>query len=128
MCIRDRIKEILVKEGDKIKVGQVIFTADNNGAAAVAEPARKAEPSSKGATATPVQSPSGERAAAATKLQPSSPVAPTSQSAPQPTRATGPVAASEFRLQELGENISAVSYTHLDVYKRQVQPCVKSLG
>ncbi len=100
------IKEILVKEGDKIKVGQVIFTADNNGAAAVAEPARKAEPSSKGATATPVQSPSGERAAAATKLQPSSPVAPTSQSAPQPTRATGPVAASEFRLQELGENIS----------------------
>src|ERR1039457_2990517 len=28
------IKEILVKEGDKIKVGQVVFTAENNGAAA----------------------------------------------------------------------------------------------
>src|ERR1019366_3540989 len=28
------IKEILVKEGDKIKVGQVVFTADNNGAPA----------------------------------------------------------------------------------------------
>ncbi len=27
------VKEILVKEGDKIKVGQVIFTADGNGAA-----------------------------------------------------------------------------------------------
>src|SRR5712671_5782199 len=26
------IKEVLVKEGDKIKVGQVIFTADSNGA------------------------------------------------------------------------------------------------
>ena len=25
------VKEILVKEGDKIKVGQVVFTADNNG-------------------------------------------------------------------------------------------------
>src|SRR5271170_3542000 len=25
------IREILVKEGDKIKVGQVIFTAENNG-------------------------------------------------------------------------------------------------
>src|SRR5271155_1351805 len=29
------IKEVLVKEGDKIKVGQVVFTADNNGASAV---------------------------------------------------------------------------------------------
>src|ERR1022692_5346450 len=28
------IKEILVKEGDKIKVGQVVFTAENNGAPA----------------------------------------------------------------------------------------------
>src|SRR6266481_7216071 len=28
------IKEILVKEGDKIKVGQLIFTAENNGASA----------------------------------------------------------------------------------------------
>src|SRR5579863_9244827 len=27
------IKEVLVKEGDKIKVGQVVFTADNNGTA-----------------------------------------------------------------------------------------------
>ena len=32
------VKEILVKEGEKIKVGQVVFTADGNGtAAAVAE-------------------------------------------------------------------------------------------
>src|ERR1700740_1690817 len=28
------IKDVLVKEGDKIKVGQVVFTADNNGAPA----------------------------------------------------------------------------------------------
>ena len=39
------VKEILVKEGEKIKVGQVVFTADSNGAAAaVAEKPRPAEP------------------------------------------------------------------------------------
>src|ERR1017187_6877218 len=60
------IKEILVKEGDKIKVGQVVFTADNNGtAAAVAEPPRQAEPSAKSATEPrTAQRPSGEPAAA----------------------------------------------------------------
>ena len=36
------IKDILVKEGEKIKVGQVIFTADGNGtSASAAEPPRK---------------------------------------------------------------------------------------
>jgi pyruvate/2-oxoglutarate dehydrogenase complex dihydrolipoamide acyltransferase (E2) component len=37
------VKEILVKQGEKIKVGQVVFTADGNGtsAAAAAEPTRK---------------------------------------------------------------------------------------
>jgi len=40
------IKEILVKEGDKIKVGQVIFTADSNGASPVdaKETPRQKEP------------------------------------------------------------------------------------
>ena len=38
------IKEILVKEGDKIKVGQVIFTADNNGASAPEKKSEKKEP------------------------------------------------------------------------------------
>ncbi len=36
------VKEILVKEGEKIKVGQVVFTADGNGtAAAVTETPRE---------------------------------------------------------------------------------------
>src|SRR6202045_4583379 len=37
------IKDILVKEGDKIKLGQVIFNADNNGSSSVAptQPARQ---------------------------------------------------------------------------------------
>jgi len=86
------IKEILVKEGDKIKVGQVIFTADNNGTAAA--PKNAAKPAA--------QPPSPEPPSAVAKVQPtpSEPVPPPSQSAPQ---AGGP---TEFRLQELGENIS----------------------
>jgi pyruvate dehydrogenase E2 component (dihydrolipoamide acetyltransferase) len=100
------VKEILVKEGDKIKVGQIIFTADNGTAAAGAP--RKAGESTKSSTAP---ASSGARAAAAAKPQPSPPPDPSqpvrSESAPalQRTRSTdaGP---TEFRLQELGENIS----------------------
>jgi pyruvate dehydrogenase E2 component (dihydrolipoamide acetyltransferase) len=106
------IKEILVKEGDKIKVGQVIFTADNNGAAAGETP-RKADTSGKGSAVPPAQATSAVGAAPALKPQPSlSPTLskPPQQSEPraasQRTRATDATAASEFRLQELGENIS----------------------
>jgi pyruvate dehydrogenase E2 component (dihydrolipoamide acetyltransferase) len=85
------VKEILVKEGEKIKVGQVVFTADNNGvAAAVAENPRPAKPA----------------AAAAEKPQAPVPTGPESQPAPQRTRSNDAPGASEFRLQELGENIS----------------------
>ncbi|MGD1022232.1 MAG: 2-oxo acid dehydrogenase subunit E2 [Candidatus Sulfotelmatobacter sp.] len=84
------VKEILVKEGEKIKVGQVVFTADSNGAAAaVAENPRLAE-----------------SAAAVEKPQAPARTAPDSQPAPQRTRSTDAPPASEFRLQELGENIS----------------------
>jgi len=106
------IKEILVKEGDKIKVGQVIFTADNNGAAAGETP-RKADTSGKGSAVPPAQAASAVGAAPALKPQPSlSPTLskPPQQSEPraasQRTRASDATAASEFRLQELGENIS----------------------
>ena len=102
------IKDILVKEGDKIKVGQVIFTADNNGASAAADakgtsrqkeaaaPASKPEPSkrSNSATATAVES------------QPASAPQPESQAAPRRGRSTDAPASTEFCLQELGENIS----------------------
>ena len=84
------VKEILVKEGQKIKVGQVVFTADSNGAvAAVADNPR----------------PAGS-AAAVEKPQLPARSAPDSQPAPQRTRSTDAPPASEFRLQELGENIS----------------------
>ncbi len=84
------VKEILVKEGEKIKVGQVVFTADSNGAAApVPEKPLPAEPT-------------------AAIEKPRAPVSklPESQPAPQRMRSTDAAPASEFRLQELGENIS----------------------
>jgi pyruvate dehydrogenase E2 component (dihydrolipoamide acetyltransferase) len=85
------VKEILVKEGQKIKVGQVVFTADSNGAAAaVAENPRPAE-----SAADTVEKP-----------QPPARTAPDSPPVPEPTRSTDAFPASEFRLQELGENIS----------------------
>jgi pyruvate dehydrogenase E2 component (dihydrolipoamide acetyltransferase) len=82
------VQEIRVKEGDKIKVGQVIFTVDGveakaaaNSAAAVAAPAPPT---------TPVQ-----------PIAPSPAKAPTAT--PVFTQASGP---GEFKLPELGENIS----------------------
>jgi pyruvate dehydrogenase E2 component (dihydrolipoamide acetyltransferase) len=81
------VQEIRVKEGDKIKVGQVIFTVDGTEAKPSVEPAARAAaaapaPVQQGATAAPVPAPA---VAAAT-----------------PTT-SGP---SEFKLPELGENIS----------------------
>lgn len=87
------VQDIRVKEGDKIKVGQVIFTVDgaeaksstgNSQPAGVASPA--ANPPAPGSTAPPAK--------ALTVPAPAAPAAaPTS-------------AASEFKLPELGENIT----------------------
>jgi pyruvate dehydrogenase E2 component (dihydrolipoamide acetyltransferase) len=116
--VSGKVQEIRVKEGDKIKVGQVIFTVENH-ASAVAAAAPKSGP------VPPAQRASGERAsgesAAATNPQPA-PASPSAASppaaspsaapqaerrnAPQRTRSTDTAAATEFRLQELGENIS----------------------
>ena len=84
------IQEIRVKEGDKIKVGQVIFTVD--GAEAKTSP----EPSAAPAAAAPAPVPQKP----ASTLQ-SAPAA----VAPSAVVASGP-GPSEFKLPELGENIS----------------------
>jgi pyruvate dehydrogenase E2 component (dihydrolipoamide acetyltransferase) len=96
------VKEILVKEGEKIKVGQVVFTADGNGTAAVATETTREKDLPQKATegVQPAPSASSE-ASAAVSARPEPPVA-----APQRKRSTDAPAASEFRLQELGENIS----------------------
>jgi pyruvate dehydrogenase E2 component (dihydrolipoamide acetyltransferase) len=104
------VKEILVKEGDKIKVGQIVFTADNKGtsAAAARETPRQKDPEQE-ATPTPQREQPTSADAAATQSLKAEPVA-QSPSASQPTRqrtrSTDTPAAGEFRLQELGENIS----------------------
>jgi pyruvate dehydrogenase E2 component (dihydrolipoamide acetyltransferase) len=88
------IQEIRVKEGDKIKVGQVIFTVD--GAESKAGPA-----ASEGAASN-----------AAPPEQPRAPVSPAKPAILPQTRETVPTPAasaggrSEFKLPELGENIS----------------------
>ena len=114
--ISGTVDKIMVKEGDKIKVGQVIFTADNNGASAAAEAKetpRKEEPAKLAAEAQTKEvssssSSAGSSAstAAAAKPQPARSSQAESQPAPQRTRSTDAPPASEFRLQELGENIS----------------------
>jgi pyruvate dehydrogenase E2 component (dihydrolipoamide acetyltransferase) len=98
------IKEVLVKEGDKIKVGQVVFRAENNGAPATTakEAPRQEEPAKPAVEAQPAQAASTAGAAAA---KPQATPTPPAQAAPQRTRSTD-AAATEFRLQELGENIS----------------------
>lgn len=90
------VKEIRVKQGEKVKVGQVIFTVDN-GATSVARapvPAKEVAPK-----ATPKSEPS--------------PAPPVPVAAPEPAvarpsgrRATDGAAPTEFKLPELGENIS----------------------
>jgi len=113
------VKEILVKEGDKIKVGQVVFTADNNGtsAAAARETPRQKDPEQE-ATPTPQREQPTSADAAATQSLKAEPVA-QSPSASQPTRqrtrSTDTPAAGEFRLQELGENISQGDLVRLTI-------------
>lgn len=89
------IQEIKVKEGDKIKVGQVIFTVDGAEAKAPAEPSPRAAAAAAPASQEPPQP---------LPARPSTPAP-----APRPS-AAGPsaqaVAPGEFRLPELGENIS----------------------
>ena len=98
------VKEILVKEGEKVKVGQVVFTADNNGSAAapVKEALRPAEPPA--AKAEKPQPPAPPQS----QPEPPQPQSqqPQSQPAPRKPQPTGVATATEFRLQELGENIS----------------------
>jgi len=89
------VKDVRVKEGEKIKVGQVIFTVDNGaGGAKVASPAKP--------LAAPSPSPSAPKPAS-----PVSNVQAATQVSP-PTVPTAPSEAAEvteFRLPELGENI-----------------------
>jgi len=88
------VQEIRVKEGDKIKVGQVIFTVDGAEGKKTAAPAQTAAAT----TAPPKQQPAPS--------PPTKPIAttPALDAVPTPPASTG--GAGEFKLPELGENIS----------------------
>ncbi len=102
--ITGTVQEVRVKEGEKIKVGQVIFTIENgSGSVARAPSSAKADAAtapSQSATAAPARKSEPISAAA---VAPAS----TAASAPAPARrASDNSAPTEFKLPELGENIS----------------------
>jgi pyruvate dehydrogenase E2 component (dihydrolipoamide acetyltransferase) len=110
------IGEIRVKEGDKLRVGQVIFTVEN-GTGAGTMPASKteklaAQPGSVSATPVPTPpvaaTPVSATPVSATPVS-ATPAKPAPTAAPQPEQRATPTAstASEFRLPELGENIDS---------------------
>lgn len=94
------VKEIRVKEGEKIKVGQVIFTFENGASGSVAR------------APSPAKEPKAQQAAAAASSAKASPVEPpvrTTATVVQRERriTSSPTAGpTEFKLPELGENIS----------------------
>jgi pyruvate dehydrogenase E2 component (dihydrolipoamide acetyltransferase) len=90
------VKEIRVKEGEKIKVGQVIFTFENGAGGTVARaPSPAKEPKAQQAAAS----------ASATKASPAETQAPAVQRERRAPASPSP-ATTEFKLPELGENIS----------------------
>ena len=112
------VQEIRVKEGDKLKVGQVIFTVENGAgakargeaAAAKAEAPQKKEETQKeespGASASPAATSTGVAGVPARPderdARRSTDVAAAEKRAAAPAARTG---ATEFKLPELGENI-----------------------
>jgi len=85
------VKDVLVKQGEKVKVGQVIFTLDNGNSrvARAPSPAKDEQPKNGGSTSAPaVEQPASQTKPAAASVVPSE---------------TAEVA--EFKLPELGENV-----------------------
>jgi pyruvate dehydrogenase E2 component (dihydrolipoamide acetyltransferase) len=95
------VKEIRVKEGEKVKVGQVIFTLDN-GSSGVTRGSVARAPSPAKESARPA---SPAKASAPAAAAPEHAPAP-KQTPPPSRRATDGGTPAEFKLPELGENIS----------------------
>jgi pyruvate dehydrogenase E2 component (dihydrolipoamide acetyltransferase) len=94
------VGEIRVKEGDKLKVGQVIFTVEN-GASPSPKPAAKTAPQ-------PAVVPAVQAVAAPVTAAQAPPVAPEPERRSSASAsASAPASASEFKLPELGENIDS---------------------
>jgi pyruvate dehydrogenase E2 component (dihydrolipoamide acetyltransferase) len=92
------VGEIRVKEGDKLRVGQVIFTVEN-GVGAGTRPASKAGKTAPPPAAVPAVQTSANLAKPA--------AAAAAQAERRASSAAPAAAASEFKLPELGENIDS---------------------
>jgi pyruvate dehydrogenase E2 component (dihydrolipoamide acetyltransferase) len=93
------IKDVLVKQGEKITVGQVIFTVEN-GAGGKRGDAKSSAP----ATAKPEAKPAAVSGKEPSPAKPSPSAAPAA-TAPRPVVPSESSEVSEFKLPELGENI-----------------------
>ena len=103
------VGEVRVKEGDKLRVGQVIFTVENGAGTASTKPSSKTEKRVEQAVA-PVQAAGSTVKPASKAPSATSPVKADSPPEPRPERrkaqdASG--AAGEFKVPELGENIDS---------------------
>ena len=95
------VHEIRVKEGEKVKVGQVIFTVENGAGGLTRAPSAAKEP------APAMPSGPAQPAAATPAPVPRAPEQSAQLAAAAPARrASDASARTEFRLPELGENIS----------------------
>jgi pyruvate dehydrogenase E2 component (dihydrolipoamide acetyltransferase) len=104
------VKDVLVKQGDKIKVGQTIFTADAEGSSSKAAPAGKTKQEKiakeKPAPVQPSTQAAPTASSAKSESAQTTPAQPERRSTAERTRSTDAAAPTEFCLQELGENIS----------------------
>ena len=109
------IKEVRVKEGEKIKVGQVIFTIEENGAGgkkAEAEAKTEASPPQPESQTNPKakaekgsDGSKGNSSKASAPQPPPAETAQTKTAQPAPTAPSASAEITEFKLPELGENI-----------------------
>jgi pyruvate dehydrogenase E2 component (dihydrolipoamide acetyltransferase) len=100
------IKEILVKEGDQVKVGQTIFTADSNGTSGPSQTQTQSASTGRASGTAEAEENITSSSKQTASSQPAQPVSGETRSSSQRSRSTDAPAATEFRLQELGENIS----------------------
>ncbi|HUK46804.1 MAG TPA: dihydrolipoyllysine-residue acetyltransferase [Terriglobales bacterium] len=96
------VKDVLVKQGEKIKVGQVIFTVDNGAKSVARAPSPANEVARPAATqkATPSVQPTPSANADRQRQAPTSVAAPAAPVVPSETSEI-----AEFKLPELGENV-----------------------
>lgn len=91
------VKDVLVKQGEKVQVGQVIFTVDNGATGKKAEaraPVENKPEKKPAAPAVPAREARPKTAAPAAASRPATPVVPSET-----------LEIAEFKLPELGENI-----------------------